>query len=256
MGKNTDFRSDINADLRITVSDVKTRDTDALIICGGSGTRFREVRDDIPKALAPIQGTPFIGLLIDDLIVQGFRRIILATGHLGGQIEHYVKQRADAEYIISNEYKTLGTGGAIKFAENHFCSDQVLILNGDSRIIFDFPSLFEFHKNCRADMSILLSSATKGTDYGNVELNKEYRITSFTEKPTGSPSTCVNAGVYVINCSLMNSLQQEKQYSLEKDCLPSWIHSHLIFGMLTDKAVCDIGTPERYINSQTILFED
>ena len=235
---------------------ISVGETDVLILCGGLGTRFREVRDDIPKSLAPVQGSPFIDMLLDDLISQGFRRIILATGHLGDQLEDYVNRRVDAEYIISNEPKPLGTGGAIKFAENHFCSNHVLILNGDSRIIIDIPSLFEFHKKFRADMSILLSSTTKGTDYGNVVLSEENRITTFSEKPSERTSAYVNAGVYVINRSLLNSLQPDKQYSLEKDCLPSWIHSHRIFGMLTDKEVCDIGTQERYKTCQTILLDE
>jgi len=228
---------------------------DVLILCGGLGTRFRKVREDIPKALATVQGTPFIDLLLDDLVAQGFSRVILATGHLGYQLEDYVNRRVDAEYIISNEHKPLGTGGAIKFAENHFRSDEVLVLNGDSRIICDFHLLFEFHKKCRADMSILLSSTTKGTDYGNVVLNEENRITRFSEKPSESNVACVNAGVYIINRTLLNSLQPDKQYSLEKECLPHWIYEHRIFGILTNKAVCDIGTPERYISSQTILLE-
>ena len=105
-------------------------------------------------------------------------------------------------------------------------------------------------------MSILLSTATKGTDYGNVVLNDENCITKFSEKPLESTSACVNAGVYVINRALLSSLQPDKQYSLEKDCLPSWIHAHRIFGMLTDKAVYDIGTPVRYLNFQTILLEE
>ena len=58
------------------MSEVKTRDTDVLILCGGLGTRFREVRYDIPKALAPINGTPFIDFILEDLIVQGFQRIV------------------------------------------------------------------------------------------------------------------------------------------------------------------------------------
>lgn len=234
---------------------ISVGETDVLILCGGLGTRFRKVREDIPKALAPIQGTPFIDLLLDDLVAQGFRRIILATGHLSDQLEHHVTQRTDAEYIISHEPKPLGTGGAIKYAEKHFLSDDVLVLNGDSRIIFHFPSLFEFHKNCRADMSIILSVATKGTDYGNVVLNDKNRITAFAEKPTETTFPCINAGAYFLNRSLLTSLQPEVQYSLEKDCLPTWIHFHRIFGMVTDKPVYDIGTPERYISSQTILLE-
>ena len=224
----------------------KISDIDVLILCGGQGTRFREVREDIPKALAPIKGIPFIDLLLDDLTTQGFSRIILATGHRGDQVEKYLMQRTDAEYVFSNETKPLGTAGAIKYAENKFRSEHVLVLNGDSRIVFDFHSLFEFHKHKHANMSILLSSTTKGKDYGNVLLDRDNRITTFSEKPIDTTYAYVNAGIYVINLSMLKYLQQEKQYSLEKDCLPYWIQQKKIFGMLTENQVCDIGTPERY----------
>ena len=105
---------------------ISVGETDVLILCGGLGTRFRDVQEDIPKALAPIQGTPFIDLLLNDLVAQGFRRIILATGYLSYQLEHHVKRRTDAEYIVSCEPKPMGTGGAIKLAEQHIRSDLFL----------------------------------------------------------------------------------------------------------------------------------
>jgi len=224
-----------------------------LILCGGQGTRFRTVREDIRKALAQIQGTPWIDLLLDDLIAQGFLRIILATGYLGNQIEHHVKQRKDAEYIISNESKPLGTGGAVKFAENNFSSDKVLILNGDSRITVHFPSLLKFHKNYEADMTLLLSSAKRGKDYGNVKLNNGNRITSFLEKPAETNFPLINAGVYCLNHTLLKGLDPEVEYSIEKDWLPTWIHSHRIFGLQTNQAFYDIGTSERYRAMQSRL---
>jgi D-glycero-alpha-D-manno-heptose 1-phosphate guanylyltransferase len=241
------------------VSVSKVQETDVLILCGGLGTRFREVREDIPKALAPIQGVPFIDLLLNDLVDQGFRRIILASGHLGSQLEYHVNQRTDAEYIISCEPIQLGTGGAIKFAEKHFRSKQILILNGDTSIIFYLPSLLEFHHNNQADMSILLSSATKGDDYGNVKINNENRITVFSEKPKKSESyselSLINAGVYCLNCSLLSDLDQKVEYSIEKDWIPSWLQYHCILGLITEQSVHDIGTPERYKESQTMFQE-
>ena len=83
---------------------------DVFILCGGKGTRFREVRDDIPKALVPINDIPFLDLLINDLVAQGCRRIILGTGYLSEQIESHIKKRNDANYLISFEKLTLGTG--------------------------------------------------------------------------------------------------------------------------------------------------
>jgi D-glycero-alpha-D-manno-heptose 1-phosphate guanylyltransferase len=237
----------------------KAQETDVLILCGGLGTRFRAVREDIPKALAPIQGVPFIDLLLDDLVLQGFRRIILATGHLSSQLEYHAKQQNDAEYIISCEPIQLGTGGAIKFAEKHFRSKQILILNGDSHINCDFNSLLEFHHNNNADMSILLSSATKGDDYGNVKINDENRITVFSEKPEKSESyselSLINAGVYCLNCSMLTDLEPKVECSIEKEWIPSWLQSHRIIGLRTEQSVHDIGTPERYKDSQT-MFQD
>ena len=71
-------------------------------------------------------------------------------------------------------------------------------------------------------MSILLSSATKGKDYGNVKINDENRITIFSEKPKKSESyselSLIIAGVY---CSLLSDLEPKVEHSIEKDWIPS-----------------------------------
>ena len=60
MKKCPEFRRVVNADVRIKMPKISVGETDVLILCGGLGTRFREVREDIPKALSPIQWTTFI----------------------------------------------------------------------------------------------------------------------------------------------------------------------------------------------------
>ena len=50
---------------------------EVFILCGGHGKRFKEVREDIPKALAPINDVPFLDLLLNDLVDQGCQRIYL-----------------------------------------------------------------------------------------------------------------------------------------------------------------------------------
>ena len=103
----------------------ETEIPDVFILCGGLGTRFREVREDIPKVLVPINDVPFLDLLLNDLVDQGCQRIILGTGYLSDQIEAHIQQRRDAEYLISLEELTLGTGGAIRHALPLFQSEQV-----------------------------------------------------------------------------------------------------------------------------------
>ncbi len=195
---------------------------DVLILCGGQGKRFREVREDIPKALAPINGVPFLDLQLNDLVTQGCNHIILGTGYMGELIEAHVKKRQDADYLISQENQPLGTGGAIRQALHLVQSDNLLVLNGDSQITFSVHDILEFHKTKQAEVTMLLSSATQGRDYGNVELENNELIVSFQEKPTKSFSRLISAGIYCIQSSII----QQKNHgtaSLEIDWLPKWV---------------------------------
>ena len=74
------------------------KDIDVLILCGGKGSRFRSEMEDFPKGLAPIGGKPILEILTDDLVFQGFRRIILGVGHFRKHIINHYKGRNDAEY--------------------------------------------------------------------------------------------------------------------------------------------------------------
>ena len=65
--------------------------SEAVILCGGKGTRLRNVVSDVPKPLAPINGTPFLSILMHSLVVQGIKRIILASG--------YMHQKIVVEYL-------------------------------------------------------------------------------------------------------------------------------------------------------------
>ena len=223
----------------------ETEIPDVFILCGGQGRRFREVREDIPKALATINGVPFLDLLLNDLVDQRCQRIILGTGYLSDQIESHIQQRNDAEYLISVENLTLGTGGAIRHAMPLFQSDQILVLNGDSYIAFSVKTLLNFHISQRAEATILLSSGTQGKDYGNVELRDDFKIHSFQEKPQNTDARLINAGVYCLQKELIQ-LQPEGNASLERDWLPQWIYSNRVLGMVLTKPFYDIGTRERF----------
>jgi hypothetical protein len=112
-----------------------------------------------------------------------FSQIILASGHLSNQIEDHLEKRTDIEHNIYRETKPLGTGGAIKFSERHFRSNPVLVMNGDSRIVYNFKNLLKtyFKQNC--DALILLSQNTNVKDYDDFTMDNTGRICGFSEKP-------------------------------------------------------------------------
>jgi histidinol-phosphate phosphatase family protein len=55
----------------------------AVILCGGRGTRLRPLTDTLPKPLAPAGGAPFLQHLLRQLERNGYREILLLTGYLG-----------------------------------------------------------------------------------------------------------------------------------------------------------------------------
>ena len=226
---------------------------DVFILCGGQGTRFREVREDIPKALAPINGKPFIDLLLDNLVEQGCQRIILGTGYLSEQLEEHVRHRKDANYLISRETQPLGTGGAIRHALPLIKSKQILVLNGDSLISFSMKAIINFHNDKQAEATILLSTKTVGKDYGNVEIDEDYKVLSFQEKPKDALTPLINAGVYCLQKNLVHDGPKGGKISLEQDCLPKWEALQVLYGLTTEEPFYDIGTLERFQLAQKKL---
>lgn len=58
----------------------------AVILCGGMGTRLRPLTDNLPKPMVEVNGKPFLYHLLKQLSEQGVTRFLLLTGYLGERI--------------------------------------------------------------------------------------------------------------------------------------------------------------------------
>ena len=223
---------------------------DVLILAGGLGTRLQSVVSDRPKAMAEINGRPFLDILIDYLSSFGIRRFILCIGHMAEYFSEYqCKNNYNAEIILSIEKKPLGTGGAVKYAEKIIRSDPFIVVNGDSFCRLDVSDLFSFHKRSHALVSMAVTKRKNAKDYGLISLDKAQRILSFQEKKKCFEQSYVNAGVYVFNKSLLDLIPLSINYSLENELFPS-LFSNEFYGYICDCKLMDIGTPDRYKYAQ------
>jgi NDP-sugar pyrophosphorylase family protein len=220
---------------------------DAVILCGGKGTRLQPVISDRPKGLAPVRGRALLDILVDDLVSQGLRRIILCVGHLKEQIIAHFSDRHDADFLFSEETAPLGTGGAIKNGERLIRSDPFLVMNGDSICRVDLRALLAFHHTHRADLSMVVAEDPDRGDAGKIGLATDYRIRSFHEKPPpGSSSPAhINAGIYLFRRAMLESWPRRYPFSLEHDVFPQLALDRRCFGFAATGLVFDIGTPER-----------
>ena len=87
---------------------------DAIVLCGGAGTRLTSITAGQPKSMASIGGRPFLELLLRQLRRHNFRRVILAVGFRREVIQQWFGSSwLGMELKYSIEEQPLGTGGAL-----------------------------------------------------------------------------------------------------------------------------------------------
>jgi NDP-sugar pyrophosphorylase family protein len=71
------------------------------------------------------------------------------------------------------------------------------------------------------------------------------RILSFREKVQAGAGY-VNAGIYMLDKTVLAAVPPGVRYSMERELLPALIGGNGVYGYETEKRFYDIGTPEGY----------
>lgn len=225
----------------------------AAILVGGLGTRLRSVISDRPKVMASIQGRPFLSFPLDQLAGAGITNIVLCTGHLGDQIRVFFgNSYRGMRLAYSQEAKALGTAGALRLAQPLLSSNPVLVMNGDSFCDVDLEGFLAGHSARRAKATLALARVDDAARYGQVRLDAEGAVISFDEKGKNPEAGWINAGVYLIAPSLIETIPGDRPVSLEREMFPAWIDQGL-YGYRHDSRFIDIGTPEAYRSSESFF---
>src|ERR1700693_504041 len=108
----------------------------AVILCGGRGTRLGALTAELPKPLLPVDEAPFLDLLLFEPARHGIRRILLLAGFGADRIADYagatpLNTRFGLTIEVAVEPEPAGTGGALWHAR-HLLDPEFLMLNGDS----------------------------------------------------------------------------------------------------------------------------
>ena len=218
----------------------------ALILAGGLGTRLRKVANNCPKPMMQVGGSPFLEYLILQLKRYNLTEIILSIGYLGDKIREYFQngRQWGVRIRYSEEKAPLGTGGAVKLAEDFIKADDFLVLNGDSYLDMNLNDLIRFHKLQKALVTLALVEVHKPDRYGLVEIDDDYRITNFRERGAVSKSSLINGGIYIFHKKIFGFIPEGK-ISLEKDIFPILMGKRF-YGKLHKAYFVDIGIPEEY----------
>ena len=229
----------------------------ALVLVGGKGTRLRPLTTDTPKPILNLVDRPFPSYMIEWLASHGVDEIVFACGFLPDQLEKVLGSGGDGmpnlHYVVEPE--PLGTGGAIKFAEDHL-EERFFALNGDVLTDLDLTALWNSHLERGATASLGLYPVEDPTGYGLVDLDDDGTVLDFHEKPEPGHAGpgLINAGAYVLEKSVLADVAAGREVSIEREVFPSLIGRGLS-GMRLDGYWMDIGTPDRYLEASWDIIE-
>src|ERR1700754_4527587 len=146
----------------------------ALILAGGEGTRLRPLTSTVPKPVVRFVDRPFIAFMIGWLHGHGVDDVVLSCGHMASRVRDELGDGSayGIRLRFLEEPRPLGTGGALKFAEE-LLDERFLMLNGDTLTDIDVTAQLRAHEETKARATLALYPVEDPSSYGLVRLNDD-----------------------------------------------------------------------------------
>jgi glucose-1-phosphate cytidylyltransferase len=208
-----------------------------VILCGGRGTRIRDVADDIPKPMIPLGGRPILWHIMKGYARHGFTDFVLCLGYKGWVIKRYFLdyQLAGADFSLDlgrgSEPRVLSspsredwrvtfvetgldaqTGCRVKRVERYVEGDTFMLTYGDGVADVDVGRLLSFHR-AHGRLGTVTTVQPPGR-FGEVEVTGG-RVAEFSEKPVLSRGR-ISGGFFVFRRELFARLADDEGLVFER----------------------------------------
>jgi D-glycero-D-manno-heptose 1,7-bisphosphate phosphatase len=171
----------------------------AVILCGGLGTRLRPLTDTLPKPMVSVNGKPFLDYLIEQMRAQGILRILLLTGYRGEMIREYLNtsKTLGVEISYSHGPADWDTGRRI-WEARQFLDLQFLLLYSDNFVQFNLKKLTTLHHKNNKPITLLLAAKEKG----NIRISADGKVEAYDKTRSESGFDYVEIGYMLIDRDL------------------------------------------------------
>jgi glucose-1-phosphate adenylyltransferase len=234
-----------------------TRDTVALILAGGRGSRLKALTLSRAKPATPFGGKyRIIDFPLSNCVNSGIRRIAVLTqykahdlivhlqrawGYFRGEFGEFVELLPAQQQIDSSWYK--GTADAV-FQNLEYLQNQqpeyVLILAGDHIYKMDYGLMLAQHAESGADVTVgtVEVPVTRAQEFGIVTIDETDRISRFVEKPLHPEPipgregiALASMGIYVFNAEYLervlraDAMQEDSAHDFGRNIVPGSIEA-------------------------------
>lgn len=210
-----------------------------VILCGGRGTRIRDVADDIPKPMIQIGRLPIIWHLMKYYTCFDHRDFVLCLGYKGQVIKDFflnyeaytrdctVTLGANKSIEFHTDHEEMNwrvtladtgvetmTGGRIAKIAPYIVGDTFMLTYGDGVSNIDLNALLEFHKSHGRILTV--TGVRPPGRFGELMANGEGVVTEFNEKPQATGGR-ISGGFFVCNRELFNYLDTADDLVFEQE---------------------------------------
>ena len=266
----------------------------AILLAGGAGERLYPLTRDTPKPAVPFGGAyRIIDFTLSNCINSDIRRIFILAQYKALELIRHVRDGWNilspelGEYIeiipptqrISQDWYQ-GTADAVF---QNFQSVEAegpattIILAGDHIYKMNYREMLDWHRESEADITIATIRVPRSDSkrYGVVEVDSDYRITRFLEKPDpenafrspfGDDMISASMGIYIFDTEvLLEALHEDAQdpassHDFGKDVIPRVLGKRRVvaydFRDINAKQVRywrDVGTLDAYFDANMDL---
>jgi mannose-1-phosphate guanylyltransferase len=225
----------------------------AILLVGGFGTRLMPLTKNTPKPMLTVAGIPVTEHQLNMAKAAGITKIVLATSYLSELFTPYFGDgsRWGMQIQYAVEETPLGTGGAIRNAAKLInSSESIVILNGDVLSSHNLSEQIRQHEANNADVTLHLTQVEDARAYGCVPTDSNGRVTAFLEKMDKPVTNQINAGCYVFNPRVLDSIPLDTVVSVERETFPLLVkNGAAVYGYVENSYWVDIGTPQALMNA-------
>ncbi len=210
-----------------------------VILCGGYGTRIRDVADDIPKPMIPVGGYPILWHLMKYYAAFGHDEFILCLGHKGHSIKdfflnygahthdltvtlgadtsvefHSSQEHLDWKVTLVDTGLDAMTGARIHRIRNYVSGERFMLTYGDGLSNVNIEKLLAFHTAHGKKLTV--TGVRPPGRFGELQSDGNGTVTEFNEKPQATGGR-ISGGFFVCEPSVFDVLDAREDLVFEKE---------------------------------------
>ena len=200
-----------------------------VILAGGLGTRLGEYTNSIPKPMITIGEKPIIWHIMNKYYKHGFNDFYVALGYKAEVIKDYflnykksksnifinlknhesIFKDSDIEdwkiNLINTGVNTM-TGGRVRRMKKYLSKETFMLTYGDGLSDININQLINFHKS--HGKMITITAVRPPARFGELEINNNNKVNSFTEKPQLKEGW-INGGFFIVEPEFIDLIEDD-----------------------------------------------